>query len=62
VDGFLGWCGGGGDGVSRPGVASALGAGPAGFAKGSGANGQVLDLGEGEDAEYCDVLRTTGVC
>lgn len=62
MDGFLGWCGGGGDGVSRSRVASALGAGTAGFAEGGGADGEVLDLREGEDAENCDVLGTTRVC
>jgi hypothetical protein len=55
VDGFLGWCGGG---IGGAGGAGALGAGPAGFAEGGGADGEVLDLGEGEDAEDCDVFGT----
>lgn len=61
VDGFLGR-GGGGHGVRRPGGARALGAGAAGFAEGGGADGEVLDLGEGEDAEDCDVFGSAGVC
>lgn len=61
VDGFLGRSRDG-NGVRGPGVARGLGAGAAGFAEGGGADGEVLDLGEGEDAEDCDVVGAAGVC
>lgn len=55
VHGFLGR---GGCGVGGPGGAGALGPGAACFAEGGGADGQVLDLGAGEDAEDRNVFGT----
>ena len=61
MDGFLGRSRDG-NGVGGSRVARALGAGAVGFAEGGGADGEVLDLGEGEDAEDCDVFGTAGGC